>query len=217
MRGNRQESRGVPGIRIIGLASNLAAIIDVGAGDAVAGQIQRGARAYQSVEIGHHAVFPEEVSAVPAGIARAAYHLSFVVNPTGGTKGISGQRAEIPHMLFVGPEEGMGGHLVGQIRVTNDCPPVIDDEWNSAVLASQTAQVKRLAVLPKQGVNGGLAIRRATSRCTDDMAPVVDSEGNSDGVTWERWKCLDLARLRPPDDCLEIENLGWGAGWAPEC
>src|SRR5271157_4469520 len=105
MRGNRQESRSVSGIWIKALAGNLAAIIDVGAGNTVAGQIQRGARADQSVEVAHHAIVPEEVPAVPAGVARAAYHLSFIVNPTGGTKDISGKRAEIVHMVFFGPEE----------------------------------------------------------------------------------------------------------------
>jgi len=182
IRGNRQENRRVPGIWIIGPAGNLAAIIDVRAADAVVVQIQRGARADQSVEIAHHAVFPEEDSAVPTGIARAAYHLSFIANPTGGTKDISGKGAEILHMVFFGPEEGMGGDPVGQNRVTNDLTPVIDDEWDSAVGAAQIAQVKRPAVLPKQGVDDGLAIRRATSRYTDHLAMVVDSEGNSDGV-----------------------------------
>ena len=95
IRGNRQESKRVPGIGVIALTRNLATIIDVGARDTVAGQIQRCSRADQSVEVAHHAVVPEEVSAVPAGIARAAYDLSQIVNPTGGTVDISRQRAEL--------------------------------------------------------------------------------------------------------------------------
>ena len=213
MRGDGQESRSVPGIWVIALASNLTSVIDVGAGDAVAGQIQRGARAGQSVEVAHHAIVPEEVSAVPAGIARATDHLSFIVNPTGGTKDISGQRAEIVHMVLFGPEESMGGGLVSQVGKTNDFPPVIDDEWNSAVVASETAQVKRASVLPEQGVSDGLAIRRAISRYTDHLALLIDVEGNSDGVAVKRWKRPDLARLRPPDDCLVIEDLGCDAVW----
>ena len=142
------KNRKVSGIWVVALAGNLASIIDVGAGDAVSGQIQRGARADQAVEVGHRTVFPEEVSAVAAGIARATYRLSFIINPTGGTGDIPRQRAEILHVVLFGPEEGMGGDIVGQVRVTNDFPPVTYDEWNSAVQTSQTAQVKRPAILP---------------------------------------------------------------------
>src|SRR5215469_12093340 len=53
----------------------------------------------------------------------------------------------------------------------------------------------------------------ASTRTADNLAYVVYCDRSSDIVAVERAKLLDLARFRPPNDSLGIEDLRGNAGW----
>ncbi len=71
------------------LNCNFPTIIDA----ATVGQIQRRVRWNQSVQVGHHAVFPEKGTAVEIHVARVPNHLSFGIDVVGYAQGIPRKRA----------------------------------------------------------------------------------------------------------------------------
>ncbi len=184
-------------------------------------QIQRGVRWNEGVEVCHHAVLPDE----SAGIAetrtvRHAYDLALIVDAQGFADSVSRKRPEILDATALGPQERMEIRVLpiviaGQVGEADDLALIVDSHRSVPRHASQVSQVNDVAVLPEQGVLGTQITNRilANTRNADDLAPVIDRRSSSVGVAAIIRELLNLARPRPPDYGLELEDLGRNTGW----
>ena len=146
-------------------ARDLSALVDL----VSHGCVEVGTGGKRRIEVGHHAVLPDEaVGPVEAGVPGASHHLAPVVDAGGYGGNISRQSAEVCECVVL-PKRAILGCAVSTADCPNNLAPVVIAIGDSA--SSELRKRGGSAVFPRYGVNRRTA---AGSRVAYGLALIVD-------------------------------------------
>src|SRR5579863_5086696 len=174
----------------------------------------------QSVEVGHHALFPQKRPRVEFRIQGRADHRAGIVNADADARYVTRECAQIQHPSFPSPEKSVKSFVALQVRVTDYLALVIDVKGDvSACLSGFTTEIAEVccfAFFPQQGMNRHevkeqIGVESCTStRPADNLSVVVDLLGDAIGIAPKRRQFVNHSFF--PDDGLKVENLrSWAA------
>jgi len=118
---NHQNRRHVSSNKIDRLPGDLPSGID----EVGVHNVQRAPRRKQRVDVGHHAILPDESTAVEVHIARLSEHLARIPDSPRDAQIISRKSAQVRHHAVL-PEKGVGRLIAGEVRQSADLAPVVD-------------------------------------------------------------------------------------------
>jgi hypothetical protein len=195
-------------------AADFAAVIDGACGYQVQGRIGLN----QRVEIGQHAVVPDDGPRVAFGVDNGQPDdYAMVVNADCGAGNVAWICAQVLHARGLGPQEGVKRGVAGEIGKTNHLASVVKESGKVSGGSAQCTQINDLAVFPQQCMHGLEVVQKnrikrgARAGCSGDLAGIVDGESDALGIA-----LFDAKRdgpSVPPDDGSELKFLRSGAVW----
>src|SRR5579863_978946 len=110
-----------------------------------------------SVEVGHHALFPQKRPRVEFRVQGPANCRAGIVNADAEAGYVTGERAQILHPSFLRPEKSVEGCVARQVRDTDHLALVIDVIGDVSAglsrFSAEIAEVCYFAFFPEQGMN----------------------------------------------------------------